>query len=103
MNAYELIILITCIKKICGENKINIPYTFKRAEYSIIPIVFNAVHLYSPPSSVRTRDIFKWLITSPELSTYWPIAYLCNDETSIIGWESRSHVNYTIESLLFWD
>lgn len=41
------------------ENKINIPYTFKRAEYSIIPIVFNAVHLYSPPSSVRTRDIFK--------------------------------------------
>lgn len=52
------------------------------------------MHLYKPPSSVRTCVIFKWLITSPVVpSTYWPMAYRCSDDTSMIGCESSSQEN----------
>lgn len=64
----------------------------------MLPIELLAMHLYRPPSSVRTCVIFKWLTTSPALSTYWPIAYRCNDDTSMIGCASSNQENWKIRA-----
>lgn len=40
--------------------------------HTYLPIVFWAVHMYSPPSSSLTFDMFTWLMTSSCTVTYWP-------------------------------
>lgn len=57
--------------------RVNIPHgflliSFKLSQTTYFPMIFWAVHMYSPPSSSFTFVMLTWLITSSWTVTYWP-------------------------------